>query len=193
MNQTNSLKLTSLDSVLNLYELNAEIIQKELCSLESKTTRIPEDIKRLAFYEQALEMLVESTFLQLYSRLEQVLYEACERKFIKKNASIGRFETALIEQGYNLDNEPWKALVNSSKIRNCLLHGNGRLDKDRYGVDTRQIIDALNSDTLLIETIPLESLGDGSAKIKIKEQFLYYCVSNAQQFFSISHNETIFS
>ena len=181
MNQTNTLKPTNFGYLLKLYELSAHFIKAELLSLETKTTLTPDEINSLAFYTQAQDRLIESTFLQWYSELEAWLYWSCKNQVIKKNACISRFEKALIEEGFNLDNEAWQALVHSSKIRNCLLHGNGRLDNDRYGLDTRKTIEALNSNTLLIETIPLE---DG-AKIKIKEPLLEYYIMKTKQFLSM--------
>lgn len=128
--------------------------------------------------------MIESTFLQIYAELEETLYHECEKQLIKKNASISRFETALNEQGYSIDSEPWKGLLNISKIRNCLLHANGRIDIDKYGVDTKETINAINSDanTLLIEILNLKGHREGTAKIKIKEYFLHYCFIKIQNF-----------
>ena len=85
------------------------------------------------------QILIESTFFQIYATLEEVLYGECNQQIIKKNASIIRFEPALKEQGFNLNNEAWDKLVEIAKIRNCLIHGNGRIDQDKYGEDTEDV------------------------------------------------------
>ncbi|VEB32286.1 Uncharacterised protein [Legionella sainthelensi] len=59
-----------------------------------------DEIRNLVFYKQSLDILIESTFLQIYAELEEALCLECEKQLIKKKASISRFETALTEQGY---------------------------------------------------------------------------------------------
>ncbi|RUR04270.1 hypothetical protein [Legionella sp. km772] len=66
--------------------------------------------------------LITSIFLQIYGQLEDDLYRECEAHFIKKNASIIRFEPALKAQGYGIDNDAWQKLIQIAKIRNCLIH-----------------------------------------------------------------------
>lgn len=172
---------------LKIYDLVAASMQTNIAHLKSKqnsTDLSLEETHDLAVYEQSWAILLESTFLQMYAELEASLYQECEPKLIKKNASLSRFETALNEQGYHLDNAHWQAMLNISKIRNCLLHGNGRIDNDRYGVDTKDTIHALNVDanTNLIELINVNAHGEGSAKITIKAPFLHYCLIKIQQF-----------
>lgn len=133
---------------------------------------------------ESTAILIESTFLQLYSQLEEALYFECEQHFIKKNASIIRFETALQEQGYNTNNEFWDRLLELAKIRNCLIHGNGRIDNDKYGEDTRNTINSLNADAKnqLVEII--ENAQNTSSKIKIKPELLTYFVNTIKEFCS---------
>lgn len=121
------------------------------------------------------QILIESTFLQIYASLEEALYLECEQQLVKKNASIIRFEPGLKEQGFDLKNEAWGRLIEIAKIRNGLIHGNGRLDEDKYGDDTRNTIDALNKDAgfIVIEIIDL----NGSSKIKIKDELLNYFIA----------------
>ncbi|EHL31025.1 hypothetical protein [Legionella drancourtii] len=187
MNQFKFFKLINFEYQLKIYDLVATSIQTTSAHLESKKNineLTPDETHDLVSYKQSLDILIESTFLQIYATLEESLYHECEQKLIKKNASITRFETALKELGYRIDNKHWQTILNISKIRNCLLHGNGRLDNDRYGIDTKDTIQSLNADanTLLIEIINLNGHGEGTAKIKIKEQFLHYCFIKIQKF-----------
>jgi hypothetical protein len=117
--------------------------------------------------------------LHIYSELEDILYSECQNEPIKKNASISRFESALFKQGYNTSDDNWQSLLNISKIRNFLLHGNGRLDFDKYGIDTRAVINILNShaNKVLVEVINLK----GTSSISIREEFLNYCLVKIQQ------------
>lgn len=180
MSQFKPLTLFNFEYQLRTYDLIAQSILSDITHLESRNNINGLNIDEtgnLEFYKQSLDILIESTFLQIYAQLEESLYHECEQQFIKKNASISRFETALNEQGYNIDNDTWNTLINISKIRNCLLHGNGRIDIDRYGIDTKDAINALNSDAnnLVIEIIDLKGHREGIARIKIKEYFLRYC------------------
>jgi len=158
------LKLNHFNSLLKMYEqVNAVYLDNN-----SENTGI----------------LIESTFLQLCSQLEEALYYECEQHFIKKNASIIRFEAALQEQGYNTNNKFWDRVLKLAKIRNCLIHGNGRIDNDKYGEDTVNTINSLNADakTQLVEII--ENAHNASSKIKIKPELLTYFVNTIQEFCS---------
>ncbi len=149
MNQFKFLQINHFEHQLKTYESMTASLQKNIAHLEPKKNineLTTEEAHTLEFYKQSLEILIESTFLQMYAKLEEGLYQECATQFIKKNASISRFESALSEQGYTIDGEYWSSLLNMSKIRNCLLHGNGRLDSDRYGMDTKETIKFINSD-----------------------------------------------
>jgi hypothetical protein len=133
-------------------------------------------------FKLSSKSLVETTFLQIYATLEESLYDQCKQYVIKKNASIIRFASALTDQGYNLENEYWSELVNLSKIRNCLLHGNGRLDNDKYGIDTRTIITRLNSAAkkTLIEIMDLQE----TSKLQLNLSVLDYFATTIKLFIS---------
>ncbi|KTD72597.1 hypothetical protein [Legionella tucsonensis] len=187
MNQFKFLKTIHFEYQLKLYELLTTFIEKEIAHFESKKNineLTIDEMHTLEFYNLSLETLVESTFLQIYAKLEEALYYECETLLIKKNASILRFEPALNQQGYTIDSKHWKMLVNISKIRNCLIHGNGRLDSDQYGVDTKETIHYLNSDANipLIEIIHLRDHKEGISKIKLNKPFLHYCFIEIKSF-----------
>lgn len=187
MSQFKFLKTIHFEYQLKLYELVAASIQKERAALESKKNineLTIDEMHALEFYKQSLQTLVESTFLQIYAKLEEALYYECAPLLIKKNASISRFEPILSEQGCTIDSKHWKMLVNISKIRNCLLHGNGRLDPDRYGVDTKETIHSLNLDANIpvIEIIHLKDHKEEISKMKLNEAFLHYCFTKIEDF-----------
>ncbi|QMT59422.1 MULTISPECIES: hypothetical protein [unclassified Legionella] len=182
MNQFKFLKIINYQ--LNTYELIAASIQNDIRHLQSKliSQQLSKDeANALELSQECLNLLIESTFLQMYSQLEAGLYLECRAYSIKKKASISRFEMALRELGYDVGGVYWSALLDISKIRNCLLHGNGRLDSDRYGIDTQETLHLLNSatHTSLLELINHQ---EGASKIKINETFLHYCFTQIKNF-----------
>jgi hypothetical protein len=171
MNQFKFFNLINFEYPLKIYESLATSMQTNTALLATKQN----------IHDLNLDILIASTFLQMYAQLEESLYCECAPQLIKKNASISRFATALTELGYCIDNAHWHTLVNFSKIRNCLLHGNGRLDNDRYGVDTTETIHALNH-AANAELIAIIHSAEGSAQLKIKEKCLYYYLSTLKNF-----------
>jgi hypothetical protein len=163
------LTLVNFEYQLKLFDSNATSVKKDNATLTG------DQMLRLS-------ILTESTFLQMYAQLEAFLYQECEKQCIKKNASISRFESTLNEQGYNTNNEQWNMLIHLSKIRNCLLHGNGRLDTDRYGEDTRNTINCINSNETHIGILNLTGPREGTAKIKLLESFPGYCFVKIKEF-----------
>lgn len=187
MNQFKFLTIDNFEYQLKTYELVSTSIQNDIAHIESNKAinkLTSDEANLLKLYQQNWDILIESTFLQLYAKLEEALYHECAHQLIKKKASISRFETPLSEQGYSLSNEHWKVLINISKIRNCLLHGNGRIDSDQYGLDTKETMNRINFDanTALIEIIDLSTHRENTSKIKIKAPFLKYCVEKIKDF-----------
>lgn len=181
------LKIANFEYQLKLFDLITTSVKRDIFQLESKQNRdtfTSDEMQSLALYKQSLSILTESTFFQLYAQLEESLYQECEKQCIKKNASISRFESALNEQGYNTNSEQWTMLIHLAKIRNCLLHGNGRLDSDRYGEDTRNTINYINLDAneTHIEIVNLTGHREETAKIKLLESFPRYCFIKIQEF-----------
>ncbi|WP_298622329.1 hypothetical protein [uncultured Legionella sp.] len=184
MNQFKFLTQDCFVYQLKILELTAGLVQSDMTYLESKETLTLDEKKQLKWCEESWNLLIDTTFLQIYAKLEELLYHECEHQLIKKKASISRFETPLLELGYRLNNEHWVALINMSKIRNCLLHGNGRLDLDQYGQDTKETIHTINSDacTDLIEIIKFNPHHSDSYKIRLNYQFILYCLEKIKNF-----------
>lgn len=190
MNQFKFLSKTIFESHLKIYELVGIEIQNDISHLESKKSikaLTAKEMNLLKLYLHNSNILIASTFLQIYGSLEEVLYHECTHQLIKKKASLSRFEGPLEKQGYSLNNEQWRALLNISKIRNCLLHGNGRLDSDQYGIDTKETINEINSDAnaQLIEIAELCRPVKDTLKIKLNAPFLQYCVEKIKQFIDV--------
>lgn len=178
MNQFKFLKITDFEYLLTIYESVKASIQEDINHLQvaqNINVLLTEQVYPIDFYKQSIDILTESTFLQIYTKLEAALYNECDTYSIMKKASISRFESALSEQGYSINNEDWQKLLGISKVRNCLLHGNGRLDADRYGLDTKDTITILNADAhkVLIETGYLDTNRKESSTIRLHASFLY--------------------
>lgn len=190
MNQFKFLSKTIFESHLQIYELVGIAIQNDIAHLESQKSvkaLTAKEMKLLKLYLHNSNILIETTFLQIYANLEEALYHECTHQLIKKKASLSRFEGHLEKQGYSLNNEQWRALLNISKIRNCLLHGNGRLDSDQYGIDTKETIITINLDAnaQLIEIVELCSPVKDTLRIKLNTQFLQYCVEKIKKFIDV--------
>lgn len=185
MNTFKSLTADAVLQPLTVHELIAEKIQAELTELQSQNAPTAKEPSAVAFYKYSQVQLVTSTFFLMYGMLEDALYLECDGYNIKKNASILRFETALKDQGYDVTNQWWNTLLDLAKIRNCLLHGNGRLDTDRYGIETKNVINALNchSSALLIEVIDVQ----GTTRIKLNNALLRYFYNAVVQFINVQN------
>lgn len=86
MDQFKFLATFNFEYLLKIYDLVAQLIQKEISHLESKNVNklSMDEIRNLVFYKQSLDILIESTFLQIYAELEEALCLECEKQLIKK-------------------------------------------------------------------------------------------------------------
>jgi len=73
-----------------------------------------------------------NTFLMMYSYLEEWLYVAWKSyapnvEMKNNKGSISRFRYIVKQLGVDLSSSYWQVLMDAEKIRNCLLHANGRI------------------------------------------------------------------
>ena len=78
------------------------------------------------------EMLRRTTFLLMYSHVEEWLFHVWKTyarnvKLDCNEGSIARFKPVLKTLGVDLSNDNWGLLRDAEKVRNCLLHANGRI------------------------------------------------------------------
>jgi hypothetical protein len=95
-------------------------------------------------------MLLVNTFLMMYSFLEEFMYIVW-KKFSKgvhvsNKGSIKRFKDVFKKSlGMDLEKDSdWQFIVRCEKIRNCLLHANGRIDLSTEQSEVRKIISSSN-------------------------------------------------
>lgn len=70
--------------------------------------------------------LTTNTFLMLYSLTEEWLF-IFAGKPLNNGGGINRFNFSLINKGLKEDSPEWQALLQFEKVRNCILHANGRV------------------------------------------------------------------
>ncbi|OJX91012.1 MAG: hypothetical protein BGO90_05400 [Legionella sp. 40-6] len=162
---------------LMIYEQVKSSILKSIAELNEKTNLSIDDKCKCSFYEQSLNILIESTFLQLYAELEETLYHECLKNEIQSGSGIKRFERALSNQNYDTSqkNLLWVNLIFFSKVRNCLLHANGRLDIDKYPDEVRLAIKELNQNVSseIIKIRHLKGHKEGTDKLNLTEDVLF--------------------
>ena len=86
-----------------------------------------------------------NTFLMMYSYLEEWLYvdwKAYAPNVVLQNkkGSIGRFSNIVKQLGVDLSSSYWQVLMDAEKIRNCLLHANGRISLLKDSKKVKDII-----------------------------------------------------
>jgi hypothetical protein len=96
--------------------------------------------------------LMSNTFLLLYSHLEEWLFLIWKTYAntieINKKSSISRFKP-VVQHALGLDvsrDEKWQFLLQTEKIRNCLLHANARIDLSRNSRELRGLLSKSNGD-----------------------------------------------
>jgi hypothetical protein len=122
--------------------------------------------------EQCLHYLQISVFLMLCAHLEETLCLYCKRKECdtKKETGLGRFSRCVQHLlGGTLDKcTAWEFLNDAFKIRNTLLHANGRptLMREKTRQDIRRIVEKHNDSFRWPEVLlPVQS-SSGTAKLE---------------------------
>jgi hypothetical protein len=122
-----------------------------------------------------------NTFLMMYSYLEEWLYVdwkayAPNVERDKENGSIGRFKNIVKKLGVDLSSSCWQVLMEAEKIRNCLLHANGRislLNGSKKVEEVKHIIDKKDSrlsivmDRVIISGEYLQKLNENIANLMV--------------------------
>ncbi|HBE44396.1 MAG TPA: hypothetical protein DDW17_02805 [Deltaproteobacteria bacterium] len=84
-----------------------------------------------------------NTLLMMYSYLEEWLYHcwkiyAPNIDLVDGKGSLGRYKNVARQLGVDSSSKLWEELKNTEKVRNCLLHANGRVSllKDPQSINT---------------------------------------------------------
>ena len=196
MDPFKSVIFNNFDSILRVHYLIIDTVDRETNSYLKKiysNELNANEFEDFSLYHQSTNILIQSTFLQLYALLEETLYHESCKKTIKNLSGIKRFKEALAKQGYDTSGNFWKRLEEISKIRKCLLHSNGRLDIDRYRSETESAIEMLNNSAneQVIKTIDLKHHKPGTTIILIQESFLDYSSFIIKSFINSQHPENL--
>lgn len=194
MDPFKSLIFNNFDSIIRVHYLIIDTIDKKMNSYLQKiysNDLNTDDFEDFSLYHQSTNILIQSSFLQLYAVLEETLYHESCKENINNSSSITRFKEALAKQNYDTSGYYWTMLVEISKIRNCLLHSNGRLDIDRQRIVTESAIALLNNsaDKQVIKTIDLIHHKPSTTKILIQESFLDYSTFIIKSFINSKPSE----
>ena len=135
-----------------------EIVEKIARHKEKDKELVDLKIERNLYSETYKNNLMVNTFLMLYSHLEEWLY-LIWRKFGKnielkgKRGSISKYKP-FFQVVFKMDlskDKDWNILKDAQKIRNCLLHANGRIDMVKNKAEMSDIIKRYKSQ-LFIKT-----------------------------------------
>ena len=96
-----------------------------------------------------------NTFLMMFSFLEEWLYVdwkayAPNVELENKKGSIGRFRNIVKQLGVDLSSNYWQVLIEAEKIRNCLLHANGRISLLKDSKEVKNIIGKKDSKLTIV-------------------------------------------
>ncbi len=122
--------------ILQRLKIKEDEFSKKIENHKEKDKKLVDlKIERNLYSEIYKNHLMVNTFLMLYSHLEEWLY-LLWRKFGKdielkdRRGSISKYKPffqAVFKMDLSKDSD-WRLLKDAEKIRNCLLHANGRID-----------------------------------------------------------------
>jgi hypothetical protein len=127
-------------------EVQVSYINEEI-SYCNDQHKIKELIIKKEFYINTFDsMLRTNTFLMMYSYLEEFLYHVrkwfAKNQDIKYSGSLERFKE-VVRNILNVDlgkDREWNLLLDYEKVRDCLLHANGRVSIARKKDDLEDLI-----------------------------------------------------
>ncbi|MAY15024.1 MAG: hypothetical protein CMI06_06770 [Oceanospirillaceae bacterium] len=104
---------------------------------------------KILYIETIEPNLCTATYLMMFSHLEEWLFNIKKSTKVKvdldiKKGSISRFKPVL-KDGLGIDISScssWNWIVNTEKIRNCLLHANGRIDYTKNPNEIKRLVKA---------------------------------------------------
>lgn len=134
--------------VLEHLKLKEDEFSKKLEKYTEKNKKLIDlKIERNLYSVTYKNHLMVNTFLMLYSHLEEWLY-LIWRKYGKdielkdKRGSISKYKP-FFQAAFKMDlskDRDWSLLIDAEKIRNCLLHANGRIDLVKNKADMESVL-----------------------------------------------------
>jgi len=125
-------------------------INKEIASCNDRELKDILIVDKENFDKTFLDTLQSNTFLMMYSYLEEFLYSVREiyrsKTEFKERGSIKRFKGVFVDcLSIDLEKDPeWKFIRDCEKIRDCLLHSNGRVDLSKDKESLENIVSCSN-------------------------------------------------
>ena len=144
---------------LKMYYVIADDIEKKISSINLNFMdkgRVKREIDEyINDHELYQSELIHTTFLQLYSVLEEYLFHFGDKDTVKNGSGLNRFTRSLKTNEIKIDSVCWKILQNCAQVRNALLHANGRLDLLSDRKKFNQAISKINESGDLIKVVKL--------------------------------------
>ena len=165
--------MNNLNFVVRFHNVMRGMIRRALSELELENGTKTKQVGQSQYhrFDEAIQI---NAFLMLYSHVEEWLYLISKKTPTKpKGLSLGRFKPPLKALGVDLSCKAWELMMDSEKLRNCILHANGRVDLSR-DKDVLEKIIAKYSDELKIV----------NQRLRIGPQYLERFATHIDQFLS---------
>lgn len=140
----------NLQLIIKFHNVQRQLIKNQISAINNKlkSCNYPLERKELLYEKEVYintfdNLLSINTFLMMYSHLEEFLYHAWKifgkEQAVGSSGSLQRFKE-IIKNVPNIDfsrDREWELLCHYEKIRDCLLHANGRvsISKDKHDLE----------------------------------------------------------
>lgn len=148
--------------------------------INDRSTDLIAQTENLKHIKHSFKVLNISTFLQLYISFEEIVIQECEDEGVEiEEFCLDKCKKKLTALHYNVSGENWENITYIAKIRNCMVHTNGRLDLSSKK-NLTDVVDNINkkANDSLIDTVNSKI----SKHIILTEDFLNFVNKNFQAF-----------
>jgi len=134
----------NLQIIINFHNEQRRLMKNQVSEINEKLKSCndrherTELLNKKEIYINTFDSLLRTnTFLMMYSHLEEFLYHVWKsfdkNQAVRKSGSLKRFE-GVVSNILNVDlghDREWNLLMDYEKVRDCLLHANGRVSISR--------------------------------------------------------------
>jgi len=151
----------NLQLILQFHNESMRLMGNQVFEIENKIAKTPDRNTRNTLIADKqiyigtfYEMQRWNTFLMMYSYLEEFFYHLWKLNYMGElpyESGIKRFKPVL-ERVLKMDlgrDSDWQVVCSYQKLRDCLLHANGRIDLLRKGSDSANLERIVSSSTNL--------------------------------------------
>lgn len=178
----------NLQLIVKFHNEQRRLMKKQVSTINKKLeTCNDKDERKALLYAKTVytdtfdKMLCTNTFLMMYSHLEEFLYHVWKsfdrKQVVSISGSLKRFKE-IIENVIGLDlskDREWEFICDCEKVRDCLLHANGRVSISKDKNDLERIINK-SCNQLNIKLDRIELSGKYLNKISNTIENLIECI-----------------